>query len=151
MSGATPQLGDMAIYGDNYYVFSSLVDGNKYYVGTAYSLNSAALPSGGTTGQVLGKASDNDYDVTWQDAGSGDYTVTYGSTSLSAMRSAEAIGKTLKLTYNSRRYTVAKSSGGLNDGEYTFVCVDADGTIYWCKAEKASAITPTTTWTNGTT
>lgn len=149
VSSATPQMGDMAIYGDNYYVFSALVDGNKYYVGTGHSLNSAALPSGGTTGQVLGKASDNDFDVTWQDAGSGDYAVTYGSTSLSAMRSAEVDGKTLKLAYNGRRYTVAESTGGLNDGSYTFTSVDDDGTTYWCKAEKASAVTPTTTWTNG--
>lgn len=148
-SGETPQDCDMAVYGDNYYFFSALSDNDKYYVGTGYSLNSAALPDGGTTGQVLGKASDNDYDVVWQDAGGGDYAVTYGTTSLSAMRSAEANGKTLKLTYNSRRYTVVESTGGLNDGTYVFSSVDDDGTTYWCKAEKASAITPTTTWTDG--
>lgn len=150
VSGATPQMGDMAIYGDNYYVFSSLVDGNKYYVGTGHSLNSAALPSGGTTGQVLGKASDNDFDVVWKDAGSGSFAVTYGSTSLSAMRQAVAEGKRLTLTYNSRSYNVAYGTGGLNDGTIIFTSAADDGTIYWCKAEKASPITPTTTWTNGT-
>lgn len=145
----TPQYGDMAIYGDNYYFFSVRHDGDKYYVGTEYSLNSAALPDGGTTGQVLGKASDNDFDVVWKDAGGGDFVVTYGSTSLSAMRQAGAEGKRLKLTYNNRSYTVAESTGGLNDGTIIFTCAADDGTIYWCKAEKASAITPTTTWTNG--
>lgn len=145
----TPQYGDMAIYGDNYYFFSSLHDGDKYYVGTEYSLNSAALPSGGTTGQVLGKASDNDFDVVWKDAGGGDFTVTYGSTSLSAMRQAVAESKRLKLTYNSRSYTVVYSTGGLNDGTIIFTCAADDGTIYWCKAEKASPVTLDTTWTNG--
>lgn len=150
VSGATPQQGDMAIYGDNYYVFSSLVDGNKYYVGTAHSLNSAALPSGGTTGQVLGKASDNDFDVVWKDAGGGDFPVTYGSTSFGEMRQAVAGGKRLKLTYNSRSYTVVYSTGGLSDGTIIFTSAADDGTIYWCKAEKESAITVNTTWTNGT-
>lgn len=149
VSGATPQMGDMAIYGDNYYVFSALVDGNKYYVGTGHSLNSAALPSGGTTGQVLGKASDNDFDVVWKDAGSGSFPVTYGSTSLSAMRQAVAGGKRLTLTYNNRSYTVVYSTGGLSDGTIIFTSAADDGTIYWCKAEKASPITVNTTWTNG--
>lgn len=107
------------------------------------------VPTGGTTGQVLGKASDNDFDVVWKDAGSGSFDVTYGSTSLSAMRKAVTEGKRLTLTYNSRSYNVAYGTGGLSDGTIIFTSAADDGTIYWCKAEKASAITPTTTWTNG--
>lgn len=149
VSGATPQQGDMAIYGDNYYIFGGLLDGDKYYVGTGHSLNSAALPSGGTTGQVLGKASDNDFDVVWKDAGSGSFAVTYGSTSLGEMRQAVVEGKRLALTYNSRSYNVAYGTGGLSDGTIIFTSAADDGTIYWCKAEKASPVTLDTTWTNG--
>lgn len=151
-SGETPRQGDLAIYGDNYYIFSAPISGsNQYYVGAEYSLNSAALPSGGTTNQVLSKASDNDYDVTWRDASGGTFAVTYGTTGYQNMFTAEWLdGKTLKLTYNDRRYTVTEKTGGNNTGVYTFTSVDDDGTTYWCKCEGTlNGVLPVTTWTNG--
>ena len=151
--GATPGYGDMIVYGDNYYFANSIgigADSQKVYVSNGYSLNSAALPSGGTTGQVLGKASDNDFDVEWRDAAGGTYTVTYGTTSYSNMRQAEIAGKSLKLTYNSRRYTTVESTGGNQEGSYTFTSQDDDGTTYWCKCECVLVnFLPQDTWTNG--
>lgn len=34
----------------------------------------SGIPSGGTTGQTLAKASDNDYDTIWSNAGAGSVT-----------------------------------------------------------------------------
>lgn len=147
-SGATPRRGDLIIYGDRYYFVSDAPTNNSCYVSGSYSLNSAALPSGGTTNQVLAKASDNDYDVEWQNPVGSGFTVTYGTTNYFAIKSAELIDhKTPKLTYNGRRYTVVEQSGGVTSGTYVFTCADDDGTLYWCKCENDGL--GTNTWTNG--
>lgn len=53
-------------------VNSIIVDGDEIDL---VNLNDRLLPPGGTTGQVLGKASDSNYVVQWQSAGTGDMSM----------------------------------------------------------------------------
>ena len=149
--GANPGYGDMIIYGDNYYFVTDYLPDLGAMVTNGYSLNSAAIPLGGTTNQVLAKASDDDFDVTWRDADGDTLVVTYGTTSYNTMYVADRTNnRKLSLTYNGRRYTVVEGTGTNYDGVYVFTAQEDDGTTYWCKAEGTlTRSSPTTTWTNG--
>ena len=66
------------------------------------------LPSGGTTGQVLAKASGTDYDVEWTNGGGGSSDVfwaTYGTTTAQEIRDAVSAGKVCLCLYNNRIFT----------------------------------------------
>lgn len=151
-SGWSVLRGDLIISGDTIYYANGRVDGDssnpKFYVNEGTRFVLTGIPSGGTTSQVLSKSSDNDYDVTWKDPGSGTFKVTYGTTTIDDMSDAELNGKTLSLLRNGRQYIVAESTAGISSGTIVFTSADDDGTIYWCKAED-DGISLTTTWTNG--
>lgn len=76
------------------------------------------IPSGGTTGQVLAKASGTDYDVEWTNGGGGDsdvFDVVYGTTTSQQILDAASAGKILRCVDNG----ITHYYGG-NDGNYHY-------------------------------
>ena len=69
------------------------------------------VPSGGTTGQVLAKASGTDYDLTWTNGGGGSteiYWATYGSTTAAEIYAELSAGKLVLCEYNYNVFVLAE-------------------------------------------
>lgn len=77
-----------------YYNGTSLVDWASYIS----SVGSSGLPSGGTTGQVLAKASNTNYDVTWVNQGGGSAgTLDTTNTTALTPSASESLGGSVSL------------------------------------------------------
>lgn len=89
-------------------LFGSWLAYNESFPSTTYVDNKIAaipnlVPAAGTTGQVLAKASNTNYDVTWvnQSGGSTDVEwVTYGTTTSAEIEAAYQAGKIVACIYN---------------------------------------------------
>lgn len=67
------------------------------------------VPTGGTTGQVLAKASSTDYDTEWVNAGGGSTEIFWAvkdTTTSAEIEAAYQAGYLVCLSYNSRTYTM---------------------------------------------
>ena len=88
-----------------------------------HELREMSVPTGGSTGQVLKKASDNDHELEWGDAADPNAIVGDGS-----------IMKIIELTY--AEYKTLESSGSLRaDTEYHITDVEGGTTTYITEAQ----------------
>lgn len=130
---------------------------------TVNSIRGFIIPSGGTTGQVLVKLSDDDFDVAWADQTGGDtltldtpanFTATPGDTTMSLTWDAvtNATGYTLlRNTVNTTSgatsiYTGATPSfgdTGLSNGTLYYYFVKATAPGYTASANATTSGTPT--------
>ncbi len=94
--------------------------------------NVVVIPTGGTQGQVLAKASATDRDVEWVDQSGGGATeifiATYGSNHYASIKSAYSSGKMVFAVYDGRLYSLATVSSETYP-TYGFISV-SDSTIY---------------------
>lgn len=163
----TPRQGDMVWFNNTYYyvvTFNVLRD--AYQVSRGYTFTTANVPSGGSTGYRLVKASDTDYDATWDSPEV--FYATYGSTSSNNILSAAEAGKfvvlknttetqTLDSIYDycplvsvSVRYNSSDPAERLPVHRVAaFARANVDGTIYWATATWALGQL-TDTWAQGT-
>lgn len=84
------------------------------------------VPSGGTTGQVLKKASGEDYDTEWADESGGGgeeeiFWAAYDSSTYSEVEDALVAGKTVIAYKGSRNYPIVDY-----DEDYVFACAEND-------------------------
>ena len=110
------------------------------------------IPSGGTTGQVLKKSSNDNYAVEWaNESGSGSteiYWVTYGTTTYSEILDALLANKLLICNYNSHVYIFTQMKLISQDVQFEFIFTapEVDGTISWIKYNMQ-----TSAWSEGKT
>lgn len=103
VSGGTPAAGDIIFYGSAYYPITSVtghsVIDRKAIADTRTSIRGATgsqgsagqgVPAGGTTGQVLKKASGTDYDTEWADESGGGSTIEPYTSTPAALGTASA-------------------------------------------------------------
>lgn len=90
----------------------------------AAGLVGQGVPASGTTGQVLAKKSNTDYDTEWITP-SGSTTevfwATYGTTSYSDVNAAYTAGKLVCCAYSDRVYTLTNKTVSGNVTSYNFV------------------------------
>jgi hypothetical protein len=135
-SGVNPRAGDAIFRGGAYVWYITSVSGNVCYVAPGGSMkgdqgpagpagaDGVGVPAGGTTGQVLKKASNTDYDTEWADesgggGGASDYTdlsnkPQINGVTLSGNKSASDLGLAPSGAY-------VKPSGGIPKADLAFV------------------------------
>lgn len=98
------------------------------------------LPSGGTAGQVLTKASGTDYDVEWTNGGGGSSDVfwaTYNSTTYADIVAAYNAGKVVVCSYDNTAYVLSRIDNnyayfyGVNQTLLYFLRVRASDSAYY--------------------
>lgn len=126
---------------------NNLVKSGGVYTALSSKADSSSVhsvPSGGTSGYVLAKASGTDYDLEWvaQSGGGGTteiYPCTYGTTTQSDIATAVAAGKIPVCFYGDNLYIYAgESSAGYS--QFTSVLYNSAQRVY----------VKTATWGNGT-
>ena len=88
------------------------------------------IPSGGTSGQVLAKASNTDYDIEWVNGGAGStevYWATKDTTTNAQLETAYQADMVILCTYNGRTYRLVERAVDDQDNpSHKFVCVDGN-------------------------
>ena len=96
---------------------------------TDLSNKPTTIPSGGTSGQVLAKASNTDYDIEWVNGGAGGsvYWATKDTTTNAQLETAYQADMIILCTYNGRTYRlVERALDDQNNPSHKFVCVDGN-------------------------
>ena len=92
------------------------------------------VPTGGTTGQVLAKASSTDYDTEWVNAGGGTpeiFWATYGTTTSAELEAAYQAGKLVCVSpYNELMYVLCRRSSSTDHG---FMSVATETSVRWAR------------------
>lgn len=128
-----PRQYDLMLYGSTYY---TVVSANESYVRceSPYELSMTGIPIGGTTGQGLIKASNDDYDVAWGDVQDIKYA-TYGETTALQIRLwySHPYGVACKLRIGDpidNHYRTYYLTHAVSGSDFIFTCVGNDK-VYW--------------------
>jgi hypothetical protein len=139
-------MGDVVFSGSDWYVITLARFGaTTVSVSNPNSMNGRSIPSGGTTGQVLAKASDSNYDVEWVSGGGGGdsevFLATYGTTTNDEIEAAYQAGKEVLciMTVASKGDYVLPLSLRIDSTNHAFA-IATDGSI-------VSAVCSADSWT----
>lgn len=132
-SGTLPIAGDMVVYGDRYWFVIGSTAMMTVNVGVSYQFVGSAMPAGGLNGQVLTKASDNDYDFKWVTGGGGG-SVTVDA-ALSATSENPVQNKVVKVALDQKADSASlvnkldKAQGAANAGKFLVVGENGNVTL----------------------